>query len=92
MHEQALMRGLVRHILDIADAEGATQVSRVSVELGPLSHFTPDHFREHYVDATRGTIAAGAAVEARLGEDRTAEHASGVVLLELDVEIPDVPG
>ena len=91
MHEQALMRGLVRHILDVADAEGATRVTRVRVELGPLSHFTPEHFREHYVDATDGTIAAGAVVEACLGEDRTADTAGGVVLLDVDVEVPDVP-
>ncbi|HEU5211252.1 MAG TPA: hydrogenase maturation nickel metallochaperone HypA [Gaiellaceae bacterium] len=91
MHEQALMRGLVRRILEIADAEGATRVTRVRVQLGPLSHFTPDHFREHYVDATNGTIAAGAVVDARLGEEPTANTASDVVLLELDVEVPDVP-
>lgn len=86
MHEQALMRGLVRRILEIADAEGATRVTRVRVQLGPLSHFTPDHFREHFRDSARGTIAEGAAVEAVLETSPTVPNAQGVVLESVEVE------
>jgi Zn finger protein HypA/HybF involved in hydrogenase expression len=32
-------------------------VTRISVRLGVLSHFTPQHVREHFEDASRGTIA-----------------------------------
>jgi hydrogenase nickel incorporation protein HypA/HybF len=88
MHEQRLMQDLVGHIVAIADAEGATRVTRVTVELGALSHFTPDHFREHYVDATRGTAAAGAAVDARLATDPTDARAQDVVLLDVELEVP----
>ena len=38
--------------------------ARASCALGPLSHFTPAHFREHFADAARGTIAEGAEVDA----------------------------
>ena len=66
MHERALMRDLVARIEATAQAEGATRVTRVTVQLGALSHFTPDHFREHFEDATRGTVAEGAVVETEL--------------------------
>ncbi len=64
MHEQALMRDLMTRILGIADSEGATAVTKVSVRLGALSHFTPEHFQEHFHDSSQGTIAEGALVEA----------------------------
>ncbi len=88
MHEQAVMRDLVGHITSVATSERATRVTRVSVELGALSHFTTDHFREHFVDATRGTLAAGAEVDAVLAADPTAARAQDVVLLEIELELP----
>ena len=86
MHDQALMRDLISRIVTVAETEGASVVTRVSVRLGALSHFTPEHFREHYRDAARGTIAEGAEVEAVLDEDTTDRNAQGVVLESVEVE------
>ena len=86
MHEKALMDDLMRKIVGAARAEGATRVTRIRVRLGALAHFTEAHFREHFADASRGTIAEGAAVEAELGSDPTEPHAQGVVLESIDVE------
>jgi hydrogenase nickel incorporation protein HypA/HybF len=88
MHERALMNDLMREIEAVARGGGATQVTRVSVRLGALSHFTPEHFREHFVDASRGTLADGAAVDAVLEEDLHDPRAAGVVLESLEVEVP----
>jgi hydrogenase nickel incorporation protein HypA/HybF len=88
MHEQAAMRNLVGRIVGLAEHEGATSVTQVDVRLGALSRFTPEHFREHYVDASRGTIAADAAVDAELADDPHDEHAADVVLLGVELEIP----
>ena len=63
MHEKALLDDLMAKILAVADAEGGARVSRITVWLGALSHFTPEHFREHFDDAARGTVAEGAEVE-----------------------------
>ncbi len=87
MHEKALMEDLLRELESRARAEGAVRVTRVRVRLGVLSHFTPEHFREHFEGASRGTIAEGAEVEAALGADPTEPHAQGVLLEELDVEL-----
>jgi len=86
MHEQALMRDLIRRVVAVAESEGATGVTKVSVRLGVLSHFTPDHFKEHFRDSARGTIAEGAVVEAVLETSATAPHAQGVVLESVEVE------
>ncbi|GIU93544.1 MAG: hypothetical protein KatS3mg012_0001 [Gaiellaceae bacterium] len=85
MHERALMDDLLRKVLAVAEAEGATAVTRIRVRLGALSHFTPDHFREHWEDASRGTLAEGAEVEARLDDALTGEAAQGVVLESVEV-------
>ena len=86
MHEQALMRDLVRKIVGVAESEGATAVTKVSVRLGALSHFTAEHFREHFRDSSRGTIAEGAIVEAVLQTSTTDPNAQGVVLESVEVE------
>jgi hydrogenase nickel incorporation protein HypA/HybF len=79
----------MREIEGVARADGATRVTRVSVRLGALSHFTEEHFREHFVDASRGTLAEGAAVDAVLASDLDDPRATGVVLESVEVEVPD---
>jgi hydrogenase nickel incorporation protein HypA/HybF len=86
VHEQALMRDLLGRTLDIARAEGASRVTRIDIRLGALSHFTPEHFHEHFADSSRGTAAEGAAVEATLSADPTHAQAAGVVLESVELE------
>ncbi len=85
MHERALMDDLVRKVLAVAEAEGAGSVARIRVRLGALSHFTPEHFVEHWLDASRGTIAEGSAVDATMDESLTGEAAQGVLLESVEV-------
>ncbi len=80
MHEKALMDDLMRKILAVAEAEGGARVTRVTVWLGALSHFTPEHFAEHFEDASMGTLAEGAEVVAELDDDPADPRAQGVVL------------
>jgi hydrogenase nickel incorporation protein HypA/HybF len=86
MHDRALMRDFLGRIEDLARTEGAARVSRVTVRLGALSHFTPGHFREHFEDASRGTVADGALIDARLDPDIEGPEAHGVVLESVEVE------
>lgn len=83
MHEHALMRDLMR---EIERASGGSRVTRVRVRLGALSHFSDEHFREHFVDASRGTCAEGAEVVSTLDPDTTSPAAQGVVLESIDVD------
>jgi hydrogenase nickel incorporation protein HypA/HybF len=87
VHEQAVMDDLMRTIESQARAEDARRVTRIRVRLGALSHFSPAHFREHFEDASRGTLAEGAEVVAELRVDPTEPEAQGVVLESIDVEL-----
>ena len=80
MHERALMDDLMAKILEVSDAEGGARITGIKVWLGALSHFTPEHFREHFDDAARGTLAEGAEVEATLDDDLADPRVQGVVL------------
>jgi hydrogenase nickel incorporation protein HypA/HybF len=79
------MDDLVRKVLAVAEAEGASSVSCIRVRLGALSHFTPGHFVEHWVDASRGTVAEGAAVDATMDDSLDGEAAQGVVLESVEL-------
>ena len=85
MHERALMDDVVRKVLAVAESEGADRVVRIRVRLGALSHFTPEHFREHWLDASRGTRAEDADVDATLDEELDGVAAQGVVLESVEV-------
>ena len=89
MHDQALMRDVMARIVAVAEAEDASGVTKVSVRLGALSHFTPEHFREHFRDSSRGTLAEGALVDAVLDTSTTHPNAQGVLLesVELAVDV-----
>jgi hydrogenase nickel incorporation protein HypA/HybF len=81
------MDDLMRTIELQARADDARRVTRIRVRLGALSHFSPAHFREHFEDASRGTLAEGAEVIAELRVDPTEPEAQGVVLESIDVEL-----
>jgi hydrogenase nickel incorporation protein HypA/HybF len=87
MHERHVMNDLVRELELIAFTEHARRVTRVDVELGALSHFTPEHFEEHFRDATLGTCAEDAEVVAREATDVTDDRAQGVLLLGVEIEV-----
>jgi hydrogenase nickel incorporation protein HypA/HybF len=80
------MKDLMRKIESEAQAQEGARVTRIRVRLGALSHFTVDHFREHFEDASRGTLAEGAEIEAELRTDPTEAEAQGVVLESIELE------
>jgi hydrogenase nickel incorporation protein HypA/HybF len=91
MHERALMEDLMARIVSEATANGGDRVTRVRVRLGALSHFTEGHFREHFEDAARGTLAEGARIEAELRTDPQEPGAQSVVLESIELEYEDAP-
>jgi hydrogenase nickel incorporation protein HypA/HybF len=56
------------------------------VKLGALSHFSPDHFREHFEQASRGTVAEGASLEIELLTDISDPRAQDVIVESVDIE------
>ncbi len=60
MHETSLMKNLLSQIEAIARDHGASHVVDITLRAGTLTGVSPDHLREHFIDAARGTVAEGA--------------------------------
>lgn len=85
MHEQSVMNNLMKKILSLAAQHSATQVTRVSVKLGALSHMSLEHFKEHFDIAAKGTIAEKAFIDAEESEDLHDPNAQTILLKSIDV-------
>jgi hydrogenase nickel incorporation protein HypA/HybF len=87
MHEASLMTDLMRRVTALAEQKGAIRVSGLQVWLGALSHFSPEHFREHFQQAAQGTIAEDATLNVTLSHDITHKDAQSVMLQSIEVEV-----
>jgi hydrogenase nickel incorporation protein HypA/HybF len=92
MHETGIVRDMVRRLEAVARDAGATRVSGVAVRLGALSQFSPEHFREHFDEEVRGTVAEGAALRIQTSGDVTDPSAQDVMMESIDLEVPDTSG
>ena len=88
MHERSLMASLLRQAEEIAREHRSNRVVRLRVALGALSHLSHEHFREHFEEASRGTVAEGAEMEVCVLEDITDPRAQDIVLESADIEEP----
>lgn len=90
MHEHSLIANLIHQIENVAGGEhGAPRVVGVRVRLGALTNISADHFREHFVNETVGTIAEGALLDVVRRDDPTDPHAQEIVLESVEVEEED---
>lgn len=85
-HEFSLMTNLIRQIEQIAAEQGGRPIAGVRVRLGALTAISDDHFREHFVEAALGTIAAGAALSIEHDEDPLDPFARDILLESVEVE------
>ena len=86
MHEMSVLNNLMKKVAELGEQHGSARVVSMKLRLGALSHFTPEHFREHFEFASRGTIAEGARLDLMMMTDETDRDAQGVVLESLEFE------
>jgi len=86
MHEFSLMANLLRKIERVARDNDARRVTSVTVRLGALSHISAEHFREHFVEGVRGTVADGASLEVETSDDTADPNAQEILLRRIAVE------
>ena len=86
MHEASLIRDLMQKIDALAADERAQRIVGVGVWLGALSHMSADHFREHFIRASRGTRADGAALNIEVSTDSSDPNAQSLLLKSVEVE------
>jgi len=87
MHEATLLKDIMGKLERIADEQEATRIASVHLHLGALAHISPEHLREHFEEASRGTRSEGARLEIDEGKDITDPHAQDILLTA--VEVPD---
>ena len=80
MHELSLIADLMRKVESIAAGEEAARVLEVKVRLGALAHISPDHLRDHFARAARGTVAEDARLRVERSEDVRDPHAQEILL------------
>ena len=86
MHEQSIMTNLMGKIANLAKDNGAASVKGVSVTLGALSHFTPEHFQEHFDIAAKGSVCEDAKLTITMDQDLSAPYAQDVLLEAIEVD------
>lgn len=92
MHETGIVRNLVAHIVRAAHENGACRVGGVHVWIGALAPFSPEHFREHFEEEARGTVADGATLHIEPSSDVHHAQAQHVILQRFDLEVPASEG
>ncbi len=86
MHEMSLMNNLLAKIEQIAKENNSNKVSKVCVTIGALAHISEDHFKEHFVEGTSGTIAESAELFVTMDEDTNNPNAQDILLTSIDVQ------
>ena len=82
----SLIHDLMRKIETIARDQNAVKVVGVKVRLGALAHISADHFREHFEEESKGTIADGARLDVELLTDENDPQAQDIMLDSVEVE------
>lgn len=87
MHESGIVRDLLRRLEAAAREQGARGIVAVRVWLGALSQFSAEHFRTHFEEEARGTLAQGARVEIEVSTDLLHADAQQVVVHSVELEV-----
>ena len=85
MHEEALLRELVRKVQEISAANGGGPVQTVRLWVGALSHLSGTEVGARWPLAARGTPSEAARVEVTHSTDLADPRAESVVLVSVDV-------
>lgn len=82
----SLIHHLMRKIETIAREQNAPKVAGVTVRLGALAHISAEHFREHFEEESKGTIADGARLAVVMLTDENDPQAQDIILDSIEVE------
>jgi len=86
MHEFGLMTNLLHQVETVALAHGGRRVTNVRVRLGALSNMSRAHFREHFLMASKGTLAEGAELDIQESSDPSDPHSQDILIESVDIE------
>ncbi|MGV7221963.1 MAG: hydrogenase/urease maturation nickel metallochaperone HypA [Nitrospinales bacterium] len=86
MHEQSLMADLMRKIEAICKEQGSKNVIGIKVKIGALAHISADHFKEHFVQASKGSGVENVKLHIEELKNINDPHAQEIILDSIEVE------
>lgn len=86
MHEFSLIANLFKKLENVVKEQEADRATEVTVRLGALSHISAEHFREHFDQASPGTVAEGARLNVLTSTDASDPNAQEILLESIEVE------
>jgi len=86
MHEEAMLKDVVRKAEEVAAQEGSVRVTRIRIWVGARSHLAGPELKERWGSAVNGTTLAGAEVVIETSRDGDDPNAERIILRSLDVE------
>lgn len=85
MHESRLVADLINEAVRVAEVNNTSDVRQVLVEIGALSHVTPESLRSHLEEAAFGTVVGNTSFEITKLADTSAADALDVRLVSLTI-------
>jgi hydrogenase nickel incorporation protein HypA/HybF len=86
MHESGIIEDLIQKIEAAARDNDATKIVSVDLEIGALAAISPDHLKEHFDIAARGTLAEGAELRMEVSEDALAPDPQAIRVTGMEIE------
>jgi hydrogenase nickel incorporation protein HypA/HybF len=86
MHEESMLKDVVRKAEEVAHREGVSRVTRVRLWVGARSHLGGPELRDRWAHAVEGTSLSGSEVEIETSSDPDGPNADRVILRSLDVD------
>lgn len=83
MHESRIVTDILSAIEKAAEANDVQHVEAARIEIGALSHVTPDGFAGHFTLVAEGTVAHGARLDISKSDDRDAPDALDIRLVSI---------
>jgi hydrogenase nickel incorporation protein HypA/HybF len=85
MHEEAMLRDVVRKAEEVVRESGPGRVTRLRLWVGARSHLAGPELEARWAHAVSGTALSSARVEIEVSRDGTHPNAESIVLRSVDV-------
>ena len=86
MHESGLMRGVVRDLERLAQANNSSRIVAVALQIRDSGKYPGEHFVEHLHAVAAGTVIEGAQIAVDLVEDP--QHLGQPQITIKHIEVP----
>ena len=85
MHESSLLKDIFKKLVSISRENNNAPIKKVTIQLGALSHISVDHFCEHFIEYTIGTMMEFAELNVIESDNINDPHAQDIILESVEI-------